>query len=144
MCGLTGLLCPKTDKDIKSYLSKMTSSLVHRGPDDEGIWTEESIGMGHRRLSIIDLSSSGKQPMNSNCGRFVLTFNGEIYNHLDLRVELEKQGHSTNWRGYSDTETLIEAIAHWGSMMLFVELEVCLLLLFGTRNKEISVLHEIG
>ena len=70
--------------------------------------------MGHRRLSIIDLSSSGKQPMNSNCGRFVLTFNGEIYNHLDLRVELEKQGHSTNWRGYSDTETLIEAIAHWG------------------------------
>ncbi len=114
MCGLTGLLCPKTDKDIKSYLSKMTSSLVHRGPDDEGIWTEESIGMGHRRLSIIDLSSSGKQPMNSNCGRFVLTFNGEIYNHLDLRVELEKQGHSTNWRGYSDTETLIEAIAHWG------------------------------
>ena len=95
MCGLTGLLCPKTDKDIKSYLSKMTSSLVHRGPDDEGIWTEESIGMGHRRLSIIDLSSSGKQPMNSNCGRFVLTFNGEIYNHLDLRVELELR--SLSW-----------------------------------------------
>ena len=114
MCGLTGLLCSNARNDIKSNLIKMTSCLTHRGPNDEGIWTAERIGMGHRRLSIIDLSSSGKQPMHSNCGRYVIAYNGEIYNHLDLREELEKQGHSTNWRGHSDTETLIEAIAHWG------------------------------
>jgi asparagine synthase (glutamine-hydrolysing) len=73
----------------------MTSALTHRGPDDEGIWIDEAagIGLGHRRLSILDLSPAGHQPMHSPSGRFVITFNGEIYNHAKLRRELAQAGH---------------------------------------------------
>ena len=93
----------------------MVATLQHRGPDDEGIWLdpEAGIALGHRRLSVIDLSAAGHQPMVSHSGRYVLTFNGEIYNHADLRAELESEG-SNGWRGHSDTETLLEAIASWG------------------------------
>ena len=114
MCGLTGILSFTSQGNFKSYLYKMTSSLAHRGPNDEGVWSEGHIGLGHRRLSIIDLSSNGSQPMQSHCGRFVIVFNGEIYNHLHLRNELEKDGLAPTWRGHSDTETLLEAIKHWG------------------------------
>ena len=114
MCGLTGILSFTSQGDFTSYLYKMTSSLAHRGPNDEGVWFDGSIGLGHRRLSIIDLSSNGSQPMQSHCGRFVIVFNGEIYNHLNLRSELEKSGLTPAWRGHSDTETLLEAIKHWG------------------------------
>ncbi|WP_404828282.1 asparagine synthetase B family protein, partial [Sphingomonas parva] len=99
----------------------MIDPIAHRGPDDRGVWTdaEAGIGLGHRRLSIIDLSPLGHQPMESADGRYVLTYNGEIYNHADLRVELEASGGSAGgngiaWRGHSDTETLVECIAAWG------------------------------
>src|SRR5690606_9687965 len=87
-----------------------------RGPDDAGIWSDNSAGlmMVHRRLSILDLSQSGHQPMVSASGRFVIAFNGEIYNHLALRKALESQGDNLPWRGHSDTETLLAAIARWG------------------------------
>ncbi|MEY2521116.1 MAG: hypothetical protein QOF24_2875, partial [Verrucomicrobiota bacterium] len=91
----------------------MVATLRHRGPDDEGIWIEAGIGLGHRRLSVIDLSPNGHQPMVSRSGRYVLTFNGEIYNHAALRAALESEG-VRGWRGHSDTETLLEAIASWG------------------------------
>ena len=93
----------------------MADSLTHRGPNDRGTWidAEAGIGFGHRRLSIIDISAAGHQPMTSTSGRYVLTYNGEIYNHLDLRAELEVGG-QIEWRGHSDTETLLAAIEQWG------------------------------
>jgi asparagine synthase (glutamine-hydrolysing) len=94
----------------------MTDRLAHRGPDAAGYWTYASAGVafGHRRLSILDLSQAGAQPMRSECGRFTVTFNGEIYNHLDIRSELEAAGAAPNWRGHSDTETLLYAVRRWG------------------------------
>jgi asparagine synthase (glutamine-hydrolysing) len=99
----------------------MTDRIAHRGPDDEGAWIdpEVGVGLGHRRLSIIDLSPLGHQPMVSNDGRWVIVYNGEIYNHAALRAELDEdsRGPKSNgipWRGHSDTETLIECIAAWG------------------------------
>ena len=94
----------------------MTDRLRHRGPDDEGVWIdpESGIGLGHRRLAIVELSPAGHQPMHSACGRYVLAFNGEIYNHLDIRAELQAAGFALAWRGQSDTETLLAAIRAWG------------------------------
>jgi asparagine synthase (glutamine-hydrolysing) len=99
----------------------MTESIGHRGPDDQGTWIdrENRVALGHRRLSIVDLSPHGHQPMMSRDGRYVLSFNGEIYNHSDLRRELEadpqcQTAEGSAWRGHSDTETLVECIAAWG------------------------------
>ena len=94
----------------------MCAAIKHRGPDDEGIWYDENagIGLGHVRLSVLDLSPAGHQPMHSPAGRYVIVFNGEIYNHLVLRRELEKLGHAPQWRGHSDTETLLAGFDYWG------------------------------
>jgi asparagine synthase (glutamine-hydrolysing) len=93
----------------------MTLTLRHRGPDAGGVWVDAQVGvaLGHRRLAIVELSERGAQPMQSVCGRYVITFNGEIYNHLALRGELEARG-AVAWRGTSDTETLVECFAAWG------------------------------
>lgn len=116
MCGLTGILTPReraTDA-LHGLVKTMIAALVHRGPDADGIWSEDGIALGHRRLSILDLSPAGAQPMQSVCRRFVIVFNGEIYNHLDLRRDLTAAGAAPDWRGHSDTETLLAGIAHWG------------------------------
>ncbi|MHB1091306.1 asparagine synthase (glutamine-hydrolyzing) [Thiobacillus sp.] len=109
MCGFAGVFALTPSQDS---LWRMGLAIVHRGPDDSGIWMDPdaAIGLVHRRLSIIDLSPAGHQPMASACGRYVIAFNGEIYNHSALRKTLE---HSS-WRGHSDTETLLSAIATWG------------------------------
>jgi asparagine synthase (glutamine-hydrolysing) len=98
-----------------SLLRDMTDKLTHRGPDDSGVWVdpEVGIGLGHRRLSIIDLSSEGRQPMSSACGRYQIVFNGEIYNFGIIRKKLEEAG-SAGWRGHSDTEVMLSAICLWG------------------------------
>jgi asparagine synthase (glutamine-hydrolysing) len=116
MCGIAGLLTPGSgDTDgISDTLQKMTRSLAHRGPDAEGFWTEGEVALGHRRLSILDLSDAGAQPMQSESGRHVVVFNGEIYNHLDMRRDIAADGAAPDWRGHSDTETLLAGIAHWG------------------------------
>ena len=91
MCGITGVFFLKKDKNFNfNSLKEMTSSLSHRGPDSYGYWSSEenNIYFGHRRLSILDLSKNGDQPMTSSCGRFVITFNGEIYNFKELSREL--------------------------------------------------------
>ncbi|SFG20495.1 asparagine synthase (glutamine-hydrolysing) [Novosphingobium sp. CF614] len=113
MCGIAGVLT--TGLVSEATVRAMARALAHRGPDDEGAWIdpEAGIGLGHRRLSIVDLSEAGHQPYHSRCGRYVLTYNGEIYNHAGVRRALEMDG-AIEWRGHSDTETLMEAIAHWG------------------------------
>jgi asparagine synthase (glutamine-hydrolysing) len=135
MCGLVGFFGGQLSaNDAHKHLTAMTDAIANRGPDSQGNWLDSDAGifLGHRRLSILDLSDAGKQPMSSGCGRFVLAFNGEIYNHSDLRKELTDicirtplammaEGHNllqsspTNiWRGHSDTETLLAGFEAWG------------------------------
>ena len=113
MCGVAGFLARAGFEAAGAAASvvRMRDQLVHRGPDDAGLWVDPAAGiaLGHRRLSIIDLSPSGHQPMMSPSGRYYLAFNGEIYNHLALRELVESKGHSS-WRGASDTESLLAAI----------------------------------
>ncbi len=117
MCGFTGFLTPTSfdQKSALQILKKMTGSLNHRGPDEEGFWLNEKdiLAFGHRRLSILDLSSAGSQPMTSRCGRYVIVYNGEVYNHNILRSEIS-QSTSISWQGTSDTETLVEAMSILG------------------------------
>ncbi len=113
MCGLAGILGP-WNEERSALLAAMGESLRHRGPDDEGLWNPQGpLGLVHRRLAIVDLSAAGAQPMVSKDGRWILVFNGEIYNHRAIRLTLEGDGIG-GWRGHSDTEVLLEAIAHWG------------------------------
>ena len=119
MCGLTGFLgaVPFQAKgEQQAVLKRMTDTIVYRGPDDAGYWCdgERGIALGHRRLSILDLSPAGHQPMHSSGGRYVIAFNGEIYNHLRMRQELETGGAAPAWRGHSDTETLLAGFDAWG------------------------------
>ena len=92
MCGIAGILNFSGSRVSDSLLKKMTDSMHHRGPDDEGFWIDGPIGLGHRRLSIIDLSPKGHQPMISENKRYIISYNGEIYNFLEIRNELEKLG----------------------------------------------------
>ena len=125
MCGLTGFWQSKNfSKGTASAVAvQMADRIVHRGPDDSGVWVDEDSGiaLAHRRLAIVDLSPAGHQPMVSGSERFVMVFNGEIYNHLSLRDELEKipspslsKVGGINWRGHSDTETLLAGFEAWG------------------------------
>lgn len=119
MCGLTGFLnspTSLTDKDARSTLKRMTDSIIYRGPDSEGFWYDlnDKIALGHRRLAILDLTESGHQPMLSDDDRYVMAFNGEIYNHLEIRQEIESSIPTIIWKGHSDTETLLKAIQVFG------------------------------
>lgn len=117
MCGIAGYFETKKSLTVTpgDGLKAMSDQIRHRGPDDAGIWFDgkEGIGLAHRRLSIIDLSPAGHQPMMSHRGRYVIAFNGEIYNHNSIRRELDEV-HQITWRGTSDTETLLAAIEWWG------------------------------
>jgi asparagine synthase (glutamine-hydrolysing) len=113
MCGIAGLIAPdgRAHMDV-ARVQKMLNPMRHRGPDGDGLWSVEGVAFGHLRLSIIDLGG-GKQPMQSKDGRLTITFNGEIYNFLDLRRELEAMGHA--FRTHSDTEVILAAWAQWGA-----------------------------
>lgn len=115
MCGFVGVLCAgDASGDQAAAVRRMSERLRHRGPDDEGLWhgaAGEAV-LGHRRLAILDLSVEGHQPMESSSGRYVLAFNGEVYNFLQLRSELERSGCS--FRGHSDTEVLLRGVESWG------------------------------
>jgi asparagine synthase (glutamine-hydrolysing) len=117
MCGIAGFFAPTPLRaDAARVARAMGDRLWHRGPDgsDEWLDADAGIALAHRRLAIVDLSPAGRQPMTSADGRWVITFNGEIYNHLLLRRQLEDEGRAPVWRGHSDTETLVEAISAWG------------------------------
>ena len=117
MCGIFGIFDKHGNIGI-DYLKKYTDLLSHRGPDDSGIWIDNSgrVGFGHRRLSIIDLTKSGRQPMFSNDSRIAITFNGEIYNHIELRRELSAIGYIFNTS--TDTEVLLASYITWGESCL--------------------------
>lgn len=119
MCGFAGYLGHGPWEEIApatETLRRMAQAIASRGPDDSGEWADQTAGIGlsHRRLSIVDVSPAGHQPMSSPSGRFVMAYNGEVYNHSDLRSQIEAQGNVTKWRGHSDTETLLAAIESWG------------------------------
>ncbi|WPD21310.1 MAG: asparagine synthase (glutamine-hydrolyzing) [Candidatus Electrothrix scaldis] len=117
MCGITGCITRHLDDKSARIAQQMTAALQHRGPDDSGIWLDKQCGviLGHSRLAILDLSPAGHQPMHSSSGRYVIVFNGEVYNHLVLRKQLEgdEKGQRV-WRGHSDTETLLACFEAWG------------------------------
>jgi asparagine synthase (glutamine-hydrolysing) len=115
MCGFTGFWSVRGNAG-PGLAQRMGDAIAHRGPDGHGLWIDErsELALVHRRLAIIDLSEAGHQPMLSPSGRYVLIYNGEIYNHLDVRSELEQRGAAPAWRGHSDTETLLAALEHWG------------------------------
>lgn len=115
MCGIAGIVAFTGSGDIGADIRRMTAAIAYRGPDGDGHWTDpgQGIALGHRRLAVIDLSAAGTQPMHSHDGRWVLSYNGEIYNYPDLKRALERE-RPTAWRGHSDTEVLLEAISRWG------------------------------
>lgn len=117
MCGIAGFLetnAQSTRAELEATAKDMATTLHHRGPDDSGVWTDPTVGLAlaHRRLSILDLSQLGAQPMHSGSGRYVISFNGEIYNFRALRRELECLGHT--FRGHSDTEVMLASFSQWG------------------------------
>jgi asparagine synthase (glutamine-hydrolysing) len=117
MCGIAGFVEGKrrsSADELHVIASQMAARLSHRGPDDQGVWidAQTGVGLGHTRLAIIDLSPAGAQPMMSSCGRFVLSYNGEVYNAPEMRAELEAAGRP--FRGHSDTEVMVEGFAVWG------------------------------
>ena len=109
MCGITGFI---SKNFLKSDLIKMTDVLSHRGPDASGYFfdRDKGVGLGHRRLSIIDLSDAANQPMTSHCGRYIMVFNGEVYNFKEISKKLNK----TSWKTSSDSEVILEAFVAWG------------------------------
>jgi asparagine synthase (glutamine-hydrolysing) len=120
MCGIAGFWRNTSDQNtdwLEETASAMANTLVHRGPDDTGIWVDETIGIafGHRRLSIIDISEAGHQPMISADGRYVISYNGEVYNFMEIRQQLKKMGHF--FKGQSDTEVMLAAFVQWGVEM---------------------------
>jgi asparagine synthase (glutamine-hydrolysing) len=112
MCGIAGIFNRNGEPVSQVILRKMTDAIAHRGPDGEGFYVDSFLGLGHRRLAILDLSPAGHQPMATEEGNYVVTYNGEIYNYQELRVELESLGH--RFRSKSDTEVLLHAYAQWG------------------------------
>lgn len=116
MCGLAGFWGQGEALESRVQLDNMIGAIAHRGPDGSGTWCDSDAGiyLGHRRLAIIDVSDNGLQPMQSACARFAMVFNGEIYNHLELRKRIEAKQADWSWRGHSDTETVLACITLWG------------------------------
>jgi len=142
MCGIAGFMNVSKDLgkvDLKNRITAMTDSLGHRGPDDKGVWVdqENGIGLGHRRLSILDLSKSGAQPMKSASGRYQVVYNGEIYNFPSLKRRLSEKGHK--FKGTSDTEVLLACTEEWGIKKALQEMNG--MFAFALWDNKDSVLH---
>ncbi len=148
MCGLTGFLWNLQTKcnNIDEQLKRMTDSITHRGPDDEGFWIDKDfkVAVGHRRLSVLDLSSTGHQPMRSTSGQYIIAFNGEIYNHLELRIRLNNDSSGTiKWTGSSDTETLLSCFEIWGIDKTLQEISgMFAIVLYDTKGRSLYLIRD--
>ena len=112
MCGLVGYLNASSEPASERLVQKMASAIVHRGPDAEGSFVSNNLALGHRRLSIIDLSEAGTQPMTTSDGSFTIAYNGEVYNFKNIKEELKHAGYK--FRSNTDTEVVLNAFSHWG------------------------------
>jgi len=148
MCGITGIFDigahDASHRDAMcSMVEAMSDSLVHRGPNSSGVWGDENapLALGHRRLAIVDLSNHGHQPMHSQSGRYVVSYNGEIYNFRDMRRSLEDAGHQ--FTGHSDTEVLLAAIEHWGINTAVQKINgMFAIALWDRQSKELHLLRD--
>src|SRR5215469_11452068 len=141
MCGIAGVLSFRNGafQVRNSYLEDMIETMVHRGPDGEGTWIspDRRVGLGHRRLSIIDLSSSASQPMSNEDGSLWVVFNGEIYNHAEIRRELQQIG-GHQWKtDHSDTEVILHAFEQWGIDCLHRFRGMFAIALWDARKREL-------
>jgi asparagine synthase (glutamine-hydrolysing) len=146
MCGIAGFLQPKSAalSDPRQIVARMTSTLCHRGPDHQGVWLDDAgiLALGHRCLSILELSVAGNQPMLSASRRFVIAFNGEIYNHIDLRATLDAE-QRVAWHGNSDTETLLAAVERWGvKAALERSVGMFAIVLWDTRTRTLTLARD--
>src|SRR4051812_12930327 len=115
MCRIAGIISNTAEGRLAASVKAMCDSMRHGGPDDEGLWEDANTGvcLGHRRLSLLDLTSAGRQPMEANNGRLMITFNGEIYNFKDIRAELEQ--HNYTFVTATDIEVILKVYLHWGT-----------------------------
>lgn len=146
MCGIAGASLATTH-DRAAVMTSMLDAIRHRGPDDGGIWLDDTSGLslGHRRLSILDLSSAGHQPMLSHRGRYVVVYNGEIYNHAQLRTQLGTSGDlpTNGWRGHSDTETLLAGFETWGIIKTLSRINgMFAMAIWDTQQKTLTLVRD--
>lgn len=135
MCGIAAILTPNSSRRTE-FLERAIDLLQHRGPDGQGQWQDESAGIAHRRLAILELSEAGAQPMRSESGRYIISYNGEIYNHLELRA---KYFNGRSWRGHSDTETLLALFEMLGDGMFAVLVGMWAMTIWDTQGKKLLI-----
>ncbi len=140
MCGICGIFSSRNLANNSEIISEMNDVLHHRGPDDSGIYIDENIALGHKRLSIIDLSKAGHQPFTSDDGNFILTFNGEIYNFRDLRTILIGLGYK--FKTQTDTEVLLKSYMHWGEKAVEKLNGMFSFAIWNKKNKELFIARD--
>ncbi len=140
MCGISGIVNFNNKPVNRAQIDLMNKAQIHRGPDGSGIWFENNVGFGHRRLSIIDLSKHANQPMISNNGRYILSYNGEVYNFKELRKELIKKGYF--FRTHSDTEVVLNALIEWNENALEKFNGMFALALFDRKENKIFIARD--
>lgn len=140
MCGVAGFVNFNQEPASPVLLKKMTDSIAHRGPDGEGQWIDGAVAIGHRRLSIIDLSPAGHQPMQTGDGRYILSYNGEVYNFKQIRAELEAQG--IQFRSETDSEVVLQALAKWGPEALLRFNGMFALALWDTKEQTLLLARD--
>ena len=140
MCGIAGIVNVNGRPVSNKVVQRMTRALAHRGPDGEGVWVDACVGLGHRRLAILDLSPAGRQPMQSPEGRFVIVYNGEVYNFQNLRVELEAQGYTFHTR--TDTEVVLKAYQAWGPACIHRLNGMFAFAIWDVREKELFLARD--
>ena len=140
MCGIVGILNLNEQPIDKNILINMTNEVTHRGPDGDGYYVNKNIGFGHKRLSIIDLSDNGSQPMKSKDGRFILNYNGELYNFKDLRQNLEKRG--CEFYTESDTEVVLRSWEEWGEKCVNKFNGMFAFAIWDNKNKDLFLIRD--
>ena len=135
MCGITGFYSKKLSLE---NLQEMTNKLSHRGPDSKGYYFKNNIGLGHRRLSILDLSENGSQPITSHCGNYIMIYNGEVYNYKEIANQLK----INNWKSTSDTEVILEAFVKWENEFVHKLNGMFAIAIYDLKKNKISLFRD--